>query len=69
MENNTVNTLFVPDEDPYFYVSNDVLSILKNMKGSYHLREYEPFHKIKKNSDAARGKPIIQPSIVSSNFG
>ena len=32
MENNTVNTLFVPDEDPYFYVSNDVLSILDKIE-------------------------------------
>ena len=28
MENNKISTLIVPEEDPYFYVSNDVLSIL-----------------------------------------
>jgi nitric oxide reductase NorQ protein len=32
MENNQVSTLFVPDEDPYFYVSNDVLSILDKIE-------------------------------------
>jgi nitric oxide reductase NorQ protein len=32
MENNRVSTLFVPDEDPYFYVSNDVLSILDKIE-------------------------------------
>lgn len=32
MQNNQVNTLFVPDEDPYFYISNDVLSILDKIK-------------------------------------
>ena len=32
MEANNVNTLFVPDEDPYFYISNDILSILDKIK-------------------------------------
>jgi nitric oxide reductase NorQ protein len=32
MKNHTVSTLFVPDEDPYFYASNDVLNILDKIK-------------------------------------
>ncbi|MDX9789114.1 MAG: MoxR family ATPase [Desulfobacterales bacterium] len=28
MKNQTTSTLFIPDEDPYFYISNDILSIL-----------------------------------------
>ncbi|MBW1850018.1 MAG: AAA family ATPase [Deltaproteobacteria bacterium] len=32
MENNKISTLIVPEEDPYFYVSNDVLSILDKIE-------------------------------------
>lgn len=32
MENSNFSTLFVPEEDPYFYISNDILSILDKVK-------------------------------------
>jgi nitric oxide reductase NorQ protein len=32
METGKLNTLFVPEEDPYFYISNDILSLLDKVK-------------------------------------
>ncbi|MFZ3047897.1 MAG: AAA family ATPase [Desulfatirhabdiaceae bacterium] len=32
MEIGNVNTLFIPEEDPYFYVSNDILNLLDKVK-------------------------------------
>lgn len=32
METSQLNTLFVPEEDPYFYISNDILSLLDKVK-------------------------------------
>jgi nitric oxide reductase NorQ protein len=32
METGKLNTLFIPEEDPYFYISNDILSLLEKVK-------------------------------------
>lgn len=32
METGKLNTLFIPEEDPYFYIGNDILSLLDKVK-------------------------------------